>query len=231
MGGNIRREKSMQQLNPRQMSCFTNNKAVIELINKLHMATPGKGSHLHRGSEKNENGRSLPKSMVGINIVDYQKTPSLFVQENLAPTQVKELYNEAIMKRNNYQFSGNGQKIFGEPDEKGYSIVRNIKIQRQGSYQSNGKTIVKNYPWTVTIQNGKGIKEAGNNQGGMSCKKGSFILEKEASINMSDGDFFALFEEAYTYITAWESYCAHAFNKANEEAIIKAEEQWKNNKN
>lgn len=213
----------MQQLNPRQMSCFTNNKAVIELINKLHVSTPGKGSHLHRGNEKNNNGKSLAKSLVGINVVDYQKTPSVFVQENLTPTQVKELYFESIMKRNNYMFSGNGQKIFGAPDEKGYSIVRNIKIQRQGSYVSGGKTIVKNYPWTVTIQNGKGIKEVGNGNGGMSCRKGSFILEKEASINLSDGDFFALFSEAYSYINAWENYCSHSFIKTNEEAIVNFE--------
>lgn len=221
----------MQRVNPRQMSSFTNNKAVIELINKLHLATPGQGSHIHRSNEKDSKGKSMAKSMVGINIVNYQTQPSVFVQENLTPTQLKELYNEAIMKRSNYLFSGNGQKIFGAPDDKGYSIVRSIKIQRQGSYVSGGKTIVKNYPWTITIQNGKGIKETGNNNGGTSCKKGSFILDKEASINMSDGDFFALVEEAYTYITAWENYCAHSFIKANEEAIIAEEAKWKNNGN
>ena len=149
----------MAEKNPRQISCFTNNKAVVELINKLKPATPGKGSHLHRSGEKDANGRSLPNSMIGINLVDYEKNPSVFVQENLTPAQVKELYQEAIMKRGNYNFSGNGQKIFGNPDENGYSIVRTLKINRQGAFLQNGKTIIKNYPWTITIQNGKGIKE------------------------------------------------------------------------
>ena len=60
--------------------------------------------------------------------------------------------------------------------------------------------------------------------GGTSCKKGSFVLEKEAKILMSDGSFFALFEEANLYLTAWENYVAHSFIKANEEAIQVEEE-------
>lgn len=46
------------KLNPRQISSFTNNKAVVELINKLKPAAPGKGSHLHRNGEKDEIGRA-----------------------------------------------------------------------------------------------------------------------------------------------------------------------------
>lgn len=113
----------MRETNPRQMSCFTNNKAVIELMNKLHLATPGMGSHLHRSGEKDERGNRLSNSLIGINLVDYEAEPSVFVEENLTPSQLKELYQESIMKRNNYSFSGNGQKIFGEPDGEGYSTV------------------------------------------------------------------------------------------------------------
>lgn len=218
----------MAKENPRQISSFTNNKAVVELMNKLKPATPGKGSHLHRSGEKDNAGHSLSNSMIGINLVDYEKNPSIFVQENLTPSQVKELYQEAIMKRNNYDFSGNGQKIFGNPDENGYSIVRTLKINRQGSFVQNGNTVTKNYPWTITIQNGKGIKEVNQKTGGTSCKKGSFVVEKEAKIVMADGDFFALFEEANTYLTAWESYVAHSFIKANEEAIKAEEEKQRN---
>ena len=166
--------------------------------------------------------------MIGINLVDYEKSPSIFVQENLTPSQVKELYQEAIMKRGNYTFSGSGQKIFGEPDKDGYSIVRTLKINRQGAFIKNGETVVKNYPWTIMIQNGKGIKEVNQTTGGTSCKRGSFVVEKEAKIVMADGDFFALFEEANTYLTAWESYVAHSFIKANEEAIKAEEERQRN---
>lgn len=218
-----------RQISPRQISKYTNNKAVVELMNKLKVATPGKGSHLHRSGEVDDAGKPMGSSRIGINIVNYgqKKEQSIFVEDNLTPSQVRELYNEAIMKRNKYAFSGNGTKIFGEPDQNGYSIVRTIKINRQGSYVSNGVTVAKNYPWTIVIQNGKGIKET-SATGGTMCRKGSFTSEKEASINLSDGDFFALFDAANSYLAAWESYCAHAFIKQNEEAILAYEEEMRN---
>lgn len=214
----------MSTISPRQMSCFTNNKAVIELMNKLKLASPGNGSHLHRYGEKNEQGKPLSNSMIGLNIVNYDKNPSVFVQENITPTQLKELYTEAIMKRREYRFSGNGQKIFGEL-EGGYSIVRTLNIYRQGVFMQGQKQVQKNYPWTVIIQNGKGIKEKNTLTGGTCCKKGSFILEKEGRINLTDGDFFALVEAAYSYLIAWENYVSHGFIKANENAICESEMQ------
>ena len=212
------------------MSSFTNNKAVIELINKLQPATPGKGSHLHRFKEKDGQGKSMLSSLVGINIVDYHVDPSVFVEENLTPSQVRELYYEAIMKRKEYTFSGNGQKIFGEPDQDGLCKVRVIYINRQMSYTQNGKVINKNYPWKVRIQNGRGVKEKNAVTGGYTCKEGTFRCEKKAEINLSDGDFFALFDKAVNYINAWEQYYANYFVKQNEKAIKEEEENFRNRK-
>lgn len=218
----------MSEANPRQMSCFINNKAVIELMNKLVPAKPGTASHLHMASgDKADSDGYYPVSRIGVNLVDYAKDKSVFVQENISPTQLKELYYEAILKRNDYSFSGNGQKIFGAPDEKGYSVVRSIQISRQGAYKDKRteQLVHKNYPWTIKVQNGKGIKETNSNTGGTSIKRGSFICEKEVSINMTDGDFFALVNEAVTYMTAWENYVAHSFIKQNEDAIIGKEKE------
>lgn len=219
----------MRKVNPEQMSCFTNNKAVVELINKLKPATPGKGSHLHRNNETDENGKKMVASLVGINLVNYEVNPSIFVQDNLSIAQLRELYNEAIMKRNNYTFSGNGQKIFGNAKEEGYSIVRTIQINRQGSYVQNGRNIVKTYPWRIKIQNGRGIKEQNAKTGGTSCREGSFVCEKEAIINLSDGDFFALLDEAISYVNAWERYYTNYFVKENEK-IIKEEKERNSNR-
>lgn len=210
---------------PRQMSKFTNNKALVELMNKLQVATPGKLSNIHRKKEKDDKGRPLPSSMIGINLVDYSGKTSIFVQENISPSQLRELYNEAIMKRKDYSFSGNGQKIFGNPDQNGYCITRSIYIVRQGSYMSGGRVITKNYPWTIKIQNGRGIKEVNQKTGGTSIKSGSFILEKEATINLSDGDFFTLVDEAISYLTAWELYHAYSFTQAHEKAIKEFDER------
>ncbi|MCC2254596.1 hypothetical protein LKD70_09225 [Ruminococcus sp. CLA-AA-H200] len=211
----------MKNTNPRQMSCHVNNKAVIELINKLQYPQAGKGSFLHRKArtEKDKNGQYLPASLIGINVVNYSVKPSVFVQENITPSELKELYYEAILKRNNYQFSGNGQKIFGPVDKDGYATARSIQICRQGSFKQGDQLITKNYPWTVTIQNGKGIKEINKNTGGTKIKSGSFVCEKKASINLSDGDFFTFLDEAVTYLLAWENYISHSYIKANEEAI------------
>lgn len=104
---------SAKDYNPRQMSCIINNKAVIELINKFRPSN-GSTSTIHRKKgETNERGEALYPSRVGINIVDYASNPSVFVQDNLSPSQLRELHNEAIMKRKDYSFSGNGQKILG----------------------------------------------------------------------------------------------------------------------
>lgn len=224
----------MSETNPRQMSCFINNKAVIELMNKFVPAKPGLVSHLHMmPGDKIENEGYTTASRVGVNLVDYAKEKSVFVQENISPSQLKELYYEAILKRNDYSFSGNGQKIFGMPDEKGYATVRSIHIIRQGSYMNKrtNQVVHKNYPWTIKVQNGKGIKETNRMTGGTSIKKGSFICEKEVSINMTDGDFFALINEAVTYMTAWENYVAHSFVKQNEDAIIEKERVRNNGQN
>lgn len=215
--------------NMKQMSVFTNNKSVIEFINKLKITTPGKGCKIHREDEKDEKGRKLPNSLVGINMVDYSANPSVFVQENITPSQLRELYSEAAMRRNNYTFSGNGEKIFGEPDKDGYSVVRVLKINRQGSFQKNGETIVKNYPWRISIENGKGIKEQNAKTGGFSCKKGSYKKEKEVMINMTDGDFFALCDKAVGFLNAWESAYASSFVKQTIEAIQKEEENYRRN--
>lgn len=222
----------MSETNPRQMCCFINNKAVIELMNKFVPGKPGSLSHLHMTRNDKGDESYVQTSRVGINLVDYAKSPSVFVQENISPSQLKELYYEAILKRNDFSFSGNGQKIFGKPDAAGYSTVRSIQINRQGSYMDKrtNQIVYKNYPWTVKVQNGKGIKEVNNKTGGTSIKKGSFICDKEVSINMTDGDFFALINEAVTYMNAWENYVAHAFVKAHEDAIIEYERKRKSEK-
>lgn len=215
---------SSKDYNPRQISCIVNNKAVIELINKLR-PSDGSTSTIHRKKgETNTNGFAYP-SRIGINIVDYASEPSVFVQENLSPSQLRELHNETIMKRKDYNFSGNGQKIFGEPDKDGFSKVRTLQIVRQGSYVSGGKVIVKNFPWTVKIQNGKGVKETNKKTGGTMIKPGTFQIEKQATINLSDGDFFALIDEAVSFMNAWESYYAHKLIAQNEKIIYDFEQK------
>lgn len=85
--------------------------------------------------------------------------------------------------------------------------------------------IIKNLPWTVTIQNGKGIKDTNKKTGGTMVKQGTFRVEKKASINLSDGDFFALIDEAVSYMNAWEAYYAHKLVAQNEQMINEFEKK------
>ena len=71
----------------RQISVFKNNKSVVELMNKLHITTPGQGCRLHKEGERNKDN-----SLIGINLVDYSSDPSVFVSDNITPSQLKELY-------------------------------------------------------------------------------------------------------------------------------------------
>lgn len=123
----------------RQISVFINNKSVVELMNKLHITTPGKGCRLHNEGDRNSNN-----SLIGINLVDYSVDPSVFVSDNITPSQLRELYYEAILKRDDFKF--NTSKIFGEPDKDGYCTTRIMRINRQRSYVQNGKTIEKKLP-------------------------------------------------------------------------------------
>lgn len=203
----------------RQISVFINNKSVVELMNKLHITTPGKGCRLHNEGDRNSNN-----SLIGINLVDYSVDPSVFVSDNITPSQLRELYYEAILKRDDYKF--NTSKIFGEPDKDGYCTTRIMRINRQRSYVQNGRTIEKNYPWTITVENGKGIKAINQYTGGSSIKKGTYIREKAASAVLSDGDFFALFDKAVRFVEAWEAAYAPKFIAATIDAIAKADKEW-----
>ena len=84
----------------RQISVFINNKSVVELMNKLHITTPGKGCRLHNEGDRNSNN-----SLIGINLVDYSVDPSVFVSDNITPSQLRELYYESILKRDDYKFN------------------------------------------------------------------------------------------------------------------------------
>lgn len=202
----------------RQISVFKNNKSVVELMNKLHITTPGQGCRLHKEGERNKDN-----SLIGINLVDYLSDPSVFVSDNITPSQLKELYYEAILKRVKYDF--NSSKIFGEPDKNGFCTTRIMHISRQKGYEQNGKFIEKTYPWTITIENGKAVKAVNQNTGGSSIKKGTYRREKVASAILSDSDFFALLDKAVRFVEAWETAYSSKFIMDTITAIKDAEKE------
>jgi len=90
------------------------------------------------------------------------------------------------------------------PDEEGDTTVTKLRITR---YDLDGQGNVRNYPWYVEIQNGKGIT-AENSNGGIYCQKSSYVCEKSVKLFLGDKDMFILFCKANSYIQAFKQEVA-----------------------
>ena len=92
------------------------------------------------------------------------------------------------------------EKIFGTPDEQGYSSVTKASIKR-ASYGQDGQP--RKYPWCIQVENGKAIKEE-TSTGGIHMKKGTYKKDRSVFVNISDYDFYRLMLQTTRYIKAWE---------------------------
>ena len=101
------------------------------------------------------------------------------------------------------------RKIFGEPDENGYSIVRKMTVGRHDT-DSQGRP--RRCPWYVEIQNGIGIP-VHNANGGTYCQKDSCQCRQKVALFLNDRDMFALFGRAEAYIRAFELEYAFRQNR------------------
>ena len=72
---------------------------------------------------------------------------------------------------------------------------------KRASVGPDGKP--RNYPWFISVENGRAIKE-GTQTGGVHMKKGSYQKERSVFVNINDYDFFRLMQQTTRYINAWE---------------------------
>ena len=98
------------------------------------------------------------------------------------------------------EFEWSISKIFGEPDQNGFSTAQQFSISRH-SRMPNGQEM-KN-PWRLQIVNGRGIKVK-NKNGGAYMQSGSFQMEKSAFIQLTDMDLYLLLKRVDVYVTEWE---------------------------
>ncbi len=112
---------------------------------------------------------SRSRSCVGVVLQDYSNgtgDKTVRVTANLPPEFFAYALSRAGQSVENFDFQED--KIFGEPDQNGYSKVTKLSVKR-ASVGNDGKP--RNYPWCIKIENGKGIKE--NTQtGGVHMQKG-----------------------------------------------------------
>ena len=94
------------------------------------------------------------------------------------------------------------------------SIFYSQKIAKDASKENPGYSNVSSagveynaamkLPWTLTVENGIGIREH-NSTGGYKIKSGSYKKSGSVRLFLSDGDVRKLFFQAEAYLAAWEN--------------------------
>ena len=183
-----------------QVAIYMTNKKLCEFNDKLKAAPVEYYGHLHAQGEKVEGERSQ-RSCIGIVLQDYSNgtgNKTVRVSANLAPEFFAYALSRVSLGVEIFEFYE--EKIFGDPDKEGKSMVTKVSIKR-ASVGPDGKK--RNYPWCVIVENGRAVKE-GTQTGGVHMKKGSYQKERQVFVNINDYDFFRLMQQTTRYINAWE---------------------------
>ena len=183
-----------------QIAIYMTNKKLCEFNDKLKAAPVEYYGHLHAQGEKVEGERSQ-RSCIGIVLQDYSNgtgNNTVRVSANLSPEFFAYALSRVSLGVELFDFYE--EKIFGDPDKEGKSMVTKVSIKR-ASVGQDGKP--RNYPWCVIVENGRAIKE-GTQTGGVHMKKGSYQKERSVFVNINDYDFFRLMQQTTRYINVWE---------------------------
>ena len=183
-----------------QIAIYMTNKKLCEFNDKLKAAPVEYYGHLHAQGEKVEGERSQ-RSCIGIVLQDYSNgtgNNTVRVSANLSPEFFAYALSRVSLGVELFEFYE--EKIFGDPDKEGKSMVTKVSVKR-ASVGQDGKT--RNYPWCVIVENGRAIKE-GTQTGGVHMKKGSYQKERSVFVNINDYDFFRLMQQTTRYINVWE---------------------------
>ena len=183
-----------------QIAIYMTNKKLCEFNDKLKAAPVEYYGHLHAQGEKVEGERSQ-RSCIGIVLQDYSNgtgNKTVRVSANLSPEFFAYALSRVSLGVELFEFYE--EKIFGDPDKEGKSMVTKVSIKR-ASVGQDGKP--RNYPWCVIVENGRAIKE-GTQTGGVHMKKGSYQKERAVFVNINDYDFFRLMQQTTRYINVWE---------------------------
>lgn len=182
-----------------QIAKVQTNKKLIALYDKLKEAPVESYAQIH--AKRNEINGSKQTSLIGIQVYDYSNgtgTNNIIVSFNLEPEQIQFLLTRLTAGFQDFEWGSD--KIFGNPDAQGYCIAQKFYITRH-NVDKDGQVLRS--PWRISIQNGKGIKVM-NSNGGSYMKGGSYKVEKQAFISLSDMDMYMLLKRADAYITSWE---------------------------
>ena len=207
-----------------QISVYKTNKKLCEFIDKLNPAPINNYASLHANGTKVDNSEWKIYSKIGIVLQDYSKGTGeniVRVIANISPEEIRYIFSRLNLGVTDFCFEQD--KVFGEPDENGFSIVTKLSIKRADkSPDKNGEMVKRTYPWQIMIDNGKGRKEK-TSTGGFVFKQ--FQSEKRVAVFFNDIDLFILLSKVTRYLELWEiASCIGLIKRAKEE-LEKIKEQ------
>ena len=187
-----------------QIAVYKNSKTLVELQDKLKVASINSYAHIHADGEPGEDGRKV-HSLIGILMKDYSNgtgDKAVTVTANISPEEAKFILSRLTAGFQEYIFQQD--KIFGEKDSKGYAKVSKVRIIRA---TKDSKGTVRKMPWYIEVENGKGIPKK-NASGGTYMQANSFVSVGKVGANLSDLDMFKLLSRTSSYIDSWEKAIA-----------------------
>ena len=111
-----------------QIAVYKNSKVLVEFRDKLKVASIANYAHLHAdGAETDSDYKRT--SLIGILLKDYSKGTgdmAVTAQVNISPDEARFLFSR--LKAGFPAIEFRQDKIFGQPDDKGYSTARTGKF-------------------------------------------------------------------------------------------------------
>lgn len=183
-----------------QIALYMTNKKLCEFIDKLKSAPIEYYGHIH-SEGKRTGDASHHRSCIGLVLQDYSAGTGnrmIRVSANLTPEFFPYILTRISQGVDVFEF--NEEKIFGTPAEDGMSQVTKVSFKRAPVGQDGQ---VRNYPWCITVENGRALKER-TNTGGFHIKKGSYQKDRSVFVTLTDYDFYRLMIQTARFIQAWE---------------------------
>ena len=185
------------------IAVYKTDKKLIEFRDKLNPSMCDNYAELH--GHDGINGSNKTYSIIGVVLLDYSNgtgNNTIKVSVNITPEDIFWIQNALFLSKSDFQLDQT--KIFGFPDQNGYSQMTKINVKRADRDNSGN---VRRYQWCISAENGVGIAQH-TQIGGTYCQSGTYQAQKKAYINLNDYDMFKIINRTARYIQQFENaYC------------------------
>ena len=183
---------------------FINHSKLLVFSERLRLSKTKDYAKVHASGEESDDNGWRQYSTIGILARDFKRGDggSIKVDANLSPTEFETLYEliKANINTETTVMLHESFKIFGAPNENGYSHVRKLVI---GRVLADKNGIPRKSPWYVHVENGIGKKVTAAS-GGCFCEKGSYICQSRVSVYLTLCEMLGMFADTMRVIRLWE---------------------------